>query len=82
MITIEAMTEFFGWCSVINIGLLMLSSVFIVGIRGFVLRIHGKMFGLDEQTLSEAYFQYLAHYKIAVIVFSIVPYFALKLMSY
>jgi len=81
MNTIEAMREFFGWCSVINIGVLMLSSVLVIAIRGSALRIHGKMFDLDEKSLSQAYLQYLAQYKIATIVFSIVPYFALKLMG-
>ena len=81
MNTIEAMREFFGWCSVINIGVLSLSSVLVIAIRGTALRIHGKMFNLDEQSLSKAYLQYLAQYKIATIVFSIVPYFALRLMG-
>lgn len=48
MNTIEAMREFFGWCSVINIGLLMLSSIFIIALRGASSRIHGKMFNLDK----------------------------------
>ena len=81
MNTIETITEFFGWCSVINIGILVLSSILVIAIRGTAVRIHGKMFNLDERTLSEAYLQYLAQYKIATIVFSIVPYFALKLMG-
>ena len=81
MNTIETMTEFFGWCSVINMGLLILSSTLIIAIRGTASRIHGKMFNLDEKYLSQAYFQYLAQYKIAIIVFNIVPYFALKVMG-
>ena len=78
---IETMAEFFGWCSVINIGILTLSSILVIAIRGTAVRIHAKMFNLDERTLSEAYLRYLAQYKIATIVFSIVPYFALKLMG-
>jgi len=81
MNTIEAMREFFGWCSVINIGLLMLSSILIIAIRGIASRIHSKMFDLDESDVRRAYFQYLGQYKIAIIVFNIVPYFALKVMG-
>jgi hypothetical protein len=81
MNAIGIIREFFGWCSVINIGLLMLSSIFIIAIRGTASRIHGKMFNLDEKYLSQAYFQYLGQYKIAIIVFNIVPYFALKAMG-
>ncbi|MFH1504989.1 MAG: DUF6868 family protein [Candidatus Omnitrophota bacterium] len=79
--TIEIIREFFGWCAIINIGLLMLSSILIIAIRGIASRVHGKMFNLDEKYLAQAYFQYLGQYKIAIIVFNIVPYFALKAMS-
>ena len=81
MNTIETIREFLGWCTVINIGLLVLSSILIIALRGTVSRFHGKMFNLDEKYLSQAYFQYLGQYKIAIIVFNIVPYFALKAMG-
>ena len=79
--TTEILRTFLGWCSVINIGLLMFSSIFIVTFRGVSSRIHSKMFDLDEKYLSQAYFQYLAQYKIAIIVFNIVPYFALRIIG-
>jgi len=77
----DAMSEFFGWCSVINTALLIFTSIFILLLRGPISRIHGKMFNLDETKVSFAYFQYLAHYKIAIIVLNIVPYIALRIMS-
>ncbi len=76
----DTLREFFGWCSVINVGLLTLTGVFVFLLRKPISRIHGKMFGLDETSLSSAYFQYLAQYKILVIVFNIVPYIVLKIM--
>jgi len=79
--TIETLRTFFGWCAVINIGLLMFSSIFVIVVRGAALRIHGKMFNLDEKYLLQAYFQWLAQYKIAIIVFNIVPYFALLIIG-
>jgi len=79
--TIETMRAVLGWCSVINIGLLMLSSILLIAVRGAALRIHGKMFNLDEKYLSQAYFQWLAQYKIAIIVFNVVPYFALRIIG-
>jgi len=81
MNTIEAMREFLGWCSVIHIGLLIFSAIFVASLGGSISRIHAKMFNLDESNLSSIYFQYLAQYKIAIIVFSIVPYFALTIMN-
>lgn len=81
MDTIEIVREFLGWCAVINIGVLLLSVVLIFSLRGAILSLHGKMFNLDETFLSQAYFKYLGYYKIAIIMFNVVPYFALMIMS-
>jgi hypothetical protein len=78
MDNLETITAFFGWCTVINVGFLAFGAIKIVGMRGPILKIHGKMFGLSEEDLSRAYFQYLVQYKIAVIVFNLVPYIALR----
>ena len=79
--TMEQLTTLFGWCSVINIGLLILSSVTILAMRGPIVKMHSKMFSLSEEDLSRAYFQYLAQFKIVVLVFNLVPYIALKIIS-
>ena len=81
MISLETATAFFGWTTAINFVLLVVTSIAVVAIRGSISRIHGRMFGLDSVDLSRAYFQYIAQYKIAIIVFSLTPYVALKLMS-
>ncbi len=81
MITIEVLRSFFGWCSVLNIGILGFSTVMVIALHGLISRKHAKMFHLDEKDVSRAYFQYLAQYKIAVIVFNLVPYLALRIMA-
>ncbi|MGJ8641965.1 MAG: DUF6868 family protein [Luteolibacter sp.] len=78
---LETLREFLGWCSIINIGLLMFSTVAVIALRDTVTSIHSKLFCLDEATLHQAYFRYLANFKIAVIVFNIVPYLALRIMG-
>ena len=81
MNTIEAVTAFFGWTTVINFVLLFVSSIMVITIRGTISKIHGRMFGLETADLSRAYFQYIAQYKIAIIVLSLTPYIALRIMS-
>lgn len=81
MITIEIMIAFLGWCSVINIGMLILSAIFIIIFNDTVIKIHAKMFDLDKLYLQQSYFKYLAQYKIIIIIFNIVPYFALKIIA-
>ena len=80
MFTIETATTFFGWMIVINFTLLLLSSIGVIGMRTTIARIHGRMFGLQAADLSRAYFLYLAQYKIAIIVFCLAPYLALRIM--
>jgi hypothetical protein len=36
---------------------------------------------MDEKDLGRAYFQYLAQYKIAIIVLNIAPYLALRIIA-
>jgi len=78
---VQTLQTFLGWCTVINMTMLIIGSLFIGPMRGMIVGIHGKMFGLAEGDLLRAYFQYLAHYKIAVVVFNLVPYVALVLMG-
>ena len=81
MNSLEAITTFFGWTTVINFALLFVSSITVIAARESIARLHGRMFGLESVDLSRAYFQYIAQYKIAIIVFSLTPYIALKLMA-
>ena len=78
---IETLTEFFGWSAVINIALLLLSTVAITLGGEAATKTHQRLFGLDEQSVKQAYFRYLSQFKILTIVFSIVPYIALKMMG-
>ena len=79
--TIEALTELLGWASVLNIAVLMLSAITLIAMRGTIAKVHSKLFGLNEKDLGRAYFQYLAQYKIAIIVLNIAPYLALRIMA-
>ncbi|WP_019895094.1 DUF6868 family protein [Hydrogenovibrio halophilus] len=81
MLTMEALTAFFGWSSVINVVILLLSTLSVIAFRGAITGLHARLFGLDETDLGRAYFQYLAQYKIAIIVLNIAPYLALKMMA-
>lgn len=81
MPTLETLTEFLGWSTLINTLILLFASVMMVLMRKSIMSIHSKIFGLKETHLSEAYFQYLAQYKIAIFIFNLVPYIALKFMA-
>ena len=81
MTDMNTLTEFLGWCSIINISILFLSTIALAVVRKPVSGIHSKMFGVSETDLPLTYMQYLGNYKIAIIVLNIVPYIALKIIS-
>ena len=80
MNSLETLTVFFGWCTVLNFGLMILMSVFVMGMRGTMTSMHTRMFGVSEADLPRCYFQILAHFQSLILVFSLGPYFALKFM--
>ncbi|WP_372716876.1 DUF6868 family protein [Immundisolibacter sp.] len=81
MNSIETLTTFLGWSTVINFGVLAVAAILLILMRGPISKLHARMFSLDEAELSRAYFQYLAQYKIAIFVFNLAPYIALKIMA-
>ena len=55
--SLEQLTGFFGWCSVINIGVLLFSTIMLVLMKDWVINIHSKMFNLNPQVLAPIYFR-------------------------
>lgn len=82
MLTIDNLTTLLGWASLINIGILMLTTVAMILMRRRITELHSRLFQLERSGLPRIYFQYLAQYKIAIMVLNIAPYLALKIMSW
>jgi hypothetical protein len=81
MIDMQTLTTFFGWCTVINISLLSFYTIWLMFFRDLTKSIHSTLLGVDQDILDPIYFQYLGNYKLAMLVFNIVPYLALKVMT-
>lgn len=79
--SVAQLTEFLGWCTLINVVLLTLTAISVIALKGKISKIHAAMFNVDAATLPAAYFAYLATFKIAVLMLNVVPYIALKLMA-
>jgi hypothetical protein len=77
---INQITTFLGWCTAINMGVLAFAAIFLFIFKGFAINIHSKLTGVSVSKLPSLYFSYLANYKIAILIFNLVPYVALTLM--
>ncbi len=73
--------EFFKWCSIINVSLLFFSFFMCVLFRGFIHKIHRVWFKLSDEQLDASLYRILGIYKILIIVFNLVPYGALLLLT-
>jgi len=56
MFTVSTLTELLGWSSIINICMLIAASLAVMLMRDSMIKLHGKMFGLDTTDLTRAYF--------------------------
>jgi len=81
MDNISFLISFFGWCSLLNIGMLLFATLLLISFRKFTKNIHSKLFNIPEAELDILYFKYLAYYKICIFIFNLAPYAALKLMA-
>jgi hypothetical protein len=80
MLTHEILIEFLGWSTLINVTLLLVMTLAIMFLHEPVSKIHAELFNLNKEDLGRTYFNYIAIYKILIIVFNLVPYVALKIM--
>jgi hypothetical protein len=81
MDSIDTLAIFFGWCTVINLGIYLLTVVSVTLLRGMALRINTWIFAISEEDFSRVSFQYVGAYKLAITVLCFTPYVALKIMS-
>jgi hypothetical protein len=81
MIDLQTMTAFLGWCAVLNIGLLLFTVIWLTVFRDFTKNIHSAILSVDKDILDAMYLQFMGNLKIAVIIFSVVPYLALKIVA-
>ncbi|MHC4288828.1 MAG: DUF6868 family protein [Planctomycetota bacterium] len=79
--TVYEVREMLGWCTVINIALMIFSFVLICALRSFVYKMHTKWFPMSEQVFNAIVYSYLGLYKICIIVFNIIPWIALSIMG-
>lgn len=78
---LSVITEFLGWCTLINYGILILSTVMLITCSDWVKGIHSKIFNIPESSLDTLYFNYLGSYKLAIFILNLVPYIALKIVG-
>lgn len=73
-------TTFFGWLTIVNIGIYLITLLALWLMRDFVYRMNARTFGISEDEVATMSFKYVAAYKLLITVFCFAPWLALKLM--
>ena len=79
--TIETLTEFFKWCTIINAGFLIYVACFLVFAPDFIYRVQSKWFPISREAFDIVIYSFMGIFKLFFIVFSLVPYIALLIIG-
>ncbi len=79
--TVDIFLGILGWSAVINFGLLMWWFLWILFAHDFVYRMHSRWFKVSVEKFDAIHYAGMAFYKITIIVFNVVPYLALRIIT-
>ncbi|MBL7131424.1 MAG: hypothetical protein ISS45_08510 [Candidatus Omnitrophica bacterium] len=79
--TVDILRRVLGWCAVINMGLLLWWFLFFVFAHDWIYRRHSRWFKIPVETFDAIHYTGIAFLKIAILVFNIIPYFALLIVT-
>ena len=77
---IQAMTDFFMWCTIMNGALLLLWTAFFIFAPDLVYRTQSKWFPIPRETFNVVMYSFIGLFKIVFIVFNVVPYIVLLII--
>lgn len=67
---------------IINYAILLVWFFFFVFARGWIRRIHGKWFRLEDATFDALHYGGMSVYKIGILLFNVAPLIAICMMSH
>jgi hypothetical protein len=81
MTELHTWTTFFGWLTVVNMGIYLITVIAVAVMRGFAYRTNARIFRISEEEVAKTTFKYVGAYKLLITVFCFAPWVALKLMT-
>ncbi len=78
--TTDFLLSFFGWMTVVNFVIYGLTAAAILLLRDWMTGLHMRMFNVEGRAIEPILYAWLGGYKLLIIVFSLVPYIALRII--
>ncbi len=79
--TIDTVTKFFMWCTILNGAILIYSSVICICAADWAYRMHSKLFGISRDAFNIAIYSFIGLFKILFLTFNLIPYIALLIIG-
>ena len=77
--TMEVLRAVLGWCTLINMGILLYWWLVFIFARDWVYRHHTRWFKMSNETFDSIQYGGMGLFKLAIIVFNLVPYIARRI---
>jgi len=79
--TVDVLLGVLGWSTVINIGLLLWWTLWVMFAHDFIYRVIKGFIRIPEEKFDAINYGAMAAHKIIIIVFNVVPYLALRIVT-
>lgn len=77
----ELLRQVLGWSLALNYLILLIWFLVFIYARTWMQSLHGRWFNLNDQTFDAIHYAVMAGYKILIMVFNLVPFIVLSLLS-
>ena len=78
----DIITEFFMWCSIINVSIIFISVIVFSLFSNFSYKNNKNLFSGNQIEFKKVIYTILLYYKVLVIVFNIVPFLVLTIFKF
>ncbi|MFT4561838.1 MAG: hypothetical protein ACI9BW_001580 [Gammaproteobacteria bacterium] len=79
--SIETLGAILAWSAVLNMGILLWWAVLLIVAHDWLFRFHGRWFKLSLEKFDCIQYAGLGFYKLAILMFNIVPYLAIRIIA-
>ena len=79
--TIELVRDFLGWCTIINLGILIWWFLFFILAHDFMYRFQTRWFKISVERFDEIHYSSMALFKLGIFIFNLVPYLAFRIVG-
>ncbi len=77
----QTLETFFMWCTVINGGLLIYSTIGLTFAPNWIYKVQSRWYPISREAFNVIIYSFLGLYKLFFITFNLVPYIALRIMG-